>query len=159
MVNDVLRPGLFDADTFDVVCLFQVLDHVPNPNALLSECLRIMQPGGLILALNHDMEALTNRLMRDSSPIIDIEHTYLYSHETMRAIFANNGFQVREDGRAWNDYSLNYLARLFPFPNAIKPAVLGAISRTVGGVRLRAPLGNLYLVARKPGSTTSEVAP
>ena len=54
--------------------------------------------------------------MGERSPIIDVEHTYLYSPATMSAIFRRNSFDVLEVGRVWNDYSLRYLARLAPIP-------------------------------------------
>jgi SAM-dependent methyltransferase len=154
IVNDVMRPGLFPAESFDAVCLFQVFDHVPDPNLLLGACRDVLRPGGLILAVNHDVEALTNRLMRDRSPIIDVEHTYLYSRATMRTIFARNGFEVVEVGRVWNDYSLNYLAHLAPLPGRAKRSLLGLLAKTVGRRSVRVPLGNLYLIGRKPLSST-----
>ena len=146
IVTDIMRPGLFEPETFDVVCLFQVFDHVPDPNLLLQECRRVLRPGGLVLALNHNVEALSNRIMGERSPIIDVEHTYLYSPATMKAIFVRNGFDVLEGGRVWNDYSLNYLARLAPIPRFLRKAV----SVSVGRFTVRVPLGNLYLVARNP---------
>jgi SAM-dependent methyltransferase len=158
IVNDVMRPGLFDPETFDVVCLFQVFDHVSDPNHLLAECARVLRPGGLALAVNHDVEALTNRLMRERSPIVDVEHTFLYSLETMRAIFERNSFELVERGRVWNDYSLNYLARLAPLPSTVKTPLLAVLAATVGRLRLRVPLGNLYVVCRKPLSSTGERA-
>jgi hypothetical protein len=92
--------------------------------------------------------------MRDRSPIIDVEHTYLYSRATMRTIFARNGFEVVEVGRVWNDYSLNYLAHLAPLPGRAKRSLLGLLAKTVGRRSVRVPLGNLYLIGRKPLSST-----
>ena len=57
LVCDVMRPGLFAAERFDVICLFQVFDHIPDPSGLLAECHRILRPGGAVLALNHNVEA------------------------------------------------------------------------------------------------------
>ena len=150
IVQDVMKPGLFAPETFDVVCLFQVFDHLPDPNDVLGECRRVLRSGGLILALNHNVEALSNRIMGERSPIIDVEHTYLYSPATMRAIFAGNGFDVLEVGRVWNDYSLSYLARLAPIPRLPKALLMKAFSSAVGRLTVRVALGNLYLIARNP---------
>lgn len=151
VVRDMMRPGLFEAASFDVVCLFQVFDHLEDPNVVLAECRRVLRPGGLVLALNHDVDATTNRLMGERSPIIDVEHIYLYSRSTMDAIFARNGFDVLEVGRAWNDYSLRYLVRLAPFPPSLKRLLTnGFVSTLLGRVNVRIPLGNLYLLARNP---------
>ena len=150
IVQGVMKPGLFERDAFDVVCLFQVFDHIPDPNHLLRECRRVLCPGGLILALNHNVDALSNRILGARSPIIDVEHTYLYGPATMSAIFDRNGFEVLEVGRVWNDYSLGYLARLAPIPRRPKALLLRALQSWVGRVTVRVPLGNLCLIARNP---------
>ena len=51
-----------------------------------------------------------------------------------------------------NVYSARYLAQLVPMGAGLKRRLLGGrAGRALGSVRLRLPLGNLYLVARKPG--------
>ncbi len=151
IVCDVMRPGLFAPAQFDVICLFQVFDHVPDPASLLDECFRVLQPGGLVLAINHNITACSARLLRERSPIIDIEHTYLYSPATMSRLFAAHGFQIRRVGSVCNHYSLQYLFRLLPLPVAQKRVALGWLRcHSIGRLRLTVPLGNLHLVAQKP---------
>ena len=147
----MMRPGLFEADQFDVVCMFQVFDHIPDPEALLDECFRVMKPGGLILGLNHNVEAVSARLLGERSPIIDVEHMYLYSPKTMGHILTEHGFRVKEAGSVTNDYTVNYLARLLPLPSLLKSGVMSLFGKTaIGRIQLRVPLGNLYIVAQKP---------
>lgn len=147
----IMRPGLFDADQFDVICMFQVFDHIPDPDDLLDECFRVLKPGGLILGLNHNVEAVSARLLGERSPIIDVEHMYLYSPATMVHIFTEHGFQVRQSGSVTNDYTVRYLTRLLPLPRSIKSGVLGLFNKTpLGRIQMRVPLGNLFIVAQKP---------
>jgi SAM-dependent methyltransferase len=40
----------FSDDSFDVVCSFKVLAHVPNVGRALSEMVRVTRPGGIVLA-------------------------------------------------------------------------------------------------------------
>lgn len=151
IVCDVMRPGIFEADEFDAICMFHIFDHIPDPNELLLECLRILKPGGFILALNHNVESWSARLLGEKSPIIDIEHTFLYSPRTMRLIFKANGFGAIEQGCVWNTYSITYLFHLLPLPRRLKDVVLHTLKATVlGRFPLSLPLGNLYLIARKP---------
>ncbi len=151
IVCDIMRPGLFAADSFDVICIFQTFDHLPDPGSVLDECSRVLKPGGLLLCLNHNVRAVSARLLRARSPIIDIEHTYLYSPETFRRIFINHKFEVRHIGSAFNTYPLHYLVRLVPIPRNSKQRVIDMLQRSwVGNVSLRVPLGNMYLVAQKP---------
>ena len=153
LVCDIMRPGVFPANTFDVACVFQTFDHISDPGGLLDECLNVLKPGGFLLCLNHNAEAISARLLGERSPIIDIEHTYLYGPDTMTRIFELHGFKVRHVGRVWNDYALRYLARLLPLPAGMKSALVQALTSSVAGaIQLRVPLGNLYLVAQKPGA-------
>lgn len=152
IVCDVMRPGLFAPKQFDVICLFQVFDHVPNPKTLLDECFKVLKPGGLMLAINHNVAAVSARILGERCPIIDIEHTYLYSPATMSRIFTDHGFKVRRVGPVWNLYSLHYLVRLLPLRAAPRCAVLDWLQRyAIGRLRLHVPLGNLYFVAQKAG--------
>lgn len=146
----IMRPGLFEPDQFDVICMFQVFDHIPDPDKLLDECFRVLKPGGLILGLNHNIEAVSARLLKERSPIIDVEHMYLYSPATMGHIFAEHGFRLIQVGSVTNDYTLRYLTRLMPLPGRLKSFVLALFDKTpIGQIRLRVPLGNLYIVAKK----------
>jgi SAM-dependent methyltransferase len=150
---DILRPGLFPQDTLDVICMFQVFDHLPDPNASLQECFKLLKAGGHVLALNHDAGSLSARLLGEGSPIIDIEHTYLYDRRTMAAIFRKHGFEVLAAGGAVNHYSLQYLSQLMPLPAAVKVGILAALRKTkMGRLGLTVALGNLFLIARKPSA-------
>ena len=151
IVCDIMRPGLFKPEQFDVICLFQVLDHIPDPGTLLDECFRVLKSGGLMLCINHNVDAVSARLLKEGSPIIDIEHTYLYSPTTMSRLLIAHGFQVKRVGTLINTYTLHYLVRLVPLPTVFKHRVLAWLKGSpVGRIRLSAPLGNLYLIAQKP---------
>jgi hypothetical protein len=57
---------------------------------------------------------------------------------------------VVESGSVWNDYTLGYMARLLPLPRGVKGALLRfLVWSRIGSARVRMPLGNLYLVAKR----------
>lgn len=148
IVLDVLRPGVFPDNSFDVICMFQVFDHLPDPNTALDVCRRLLKPGGHVLALNHDASSFSARLMGESSPIIDIEHTYLYDRKSMAAMFHKHGFQVLSTGSALNHYSLHYLIQLMPLPRDLKEAVLRLLRPTrIARVGVTVSPGNLFVIA------------
>jgi hypothetical protein len=67
---------------------------------------------------NHNIESWSARFLGEKSPIIDIEHKYLYSPTTMRRIFEINGYEVKEEGNVWNTYSITYLFHLLSLPSS-----------------------------------------
>jgi SAM-dependent methyltransferase len=128
--------------------MFQVFDHLPDPGASLDELHRAMRPGGLALFLNHDAASWSARMLGARSPIVDVEHFYLYSRETIAKLLKAHGFEVVESGSVRNQYTLGYMARLLPLPG--KAAVLRFLDSThLASPRVRLPLGNLYAVGRR----------
>lgn len=153
IVCDVMGPGLFPDGSFDAVCLFQVFDHLPDPGAVLDASLKVLRSGGVLLCLNHNVNAWSSRLMRERSPIVDVEHPYLYSPGTIAHIFSQHGYRVLEQGRVFNTAAVRYLAQLLPIPTAPRRRLIKILRTTgLGRVKLRLPLGNLYLIAQKPSS-------
>jgi SAM-dependent methyltransferase len=149
---DMMRPGLFTPEQFDVVCMFQVLDHIPDPGILVEECFKILKPGGLVLCLNHNIASASARLLQERSPIIDIEHTYLYCPVTISHLFKKHGFYVRHVGTTYNRYTISYFMHLVPLPTALKTSLLNFLKGSpVERIPLSIRLGNLYIVAQKPG--------
>ena len=156
VICDVLRPGLLEDGQFDVACLFQVFDHLPDPGAALDHCRDALKPGGSILLFNHNVSAISARLLGRRSPIIDLEHTYLYDPVTLAALCRAKGLMVDKAGSAWNWCSLSYLAHLLPLPGSLKRAAFRALRLSrLGRLNLLLPLGNLYVIARKPARVES----
>ena len=158
IVCAMMGPGLFPEASFDAICLFQVLDHLFDPAGAIETCFQLLKPGGFILALNHNVRALSARILKERSPIVDIEHTYLYSPASIRRLFSRFGFEVKETGSVRNLYSLGYVARLVPLPGPLKKALLATLGGTgVGRLRVKVPLGNLYAIGQKPAGLTGGV--
>lgn len=147
-----MRHGLFTPHSFDALSLFQVFDHLPDPGNVLDEAARILKPGGALLILNHNVEALSARVLGERSPIIDIEHTYLYSPTTLSALLWKHGFMALEKGTVWNRLTIRYLVHLLPLPPRTKEHLLRALDVLHAvNVPVMAPLGNLYVIARSSG--------
>lgn len=152
---EIMRPGLFPPESFDMVCMFQVFDHFPDPTGVLSACHEVLRPGGVVLAINHNVEAISACLLGERSPIFDIEHTFLWSAGTMARLFQASGFEVLKTGSVWNRFSLGYLAHLSPLPAALKRPALACLEATgLARLPVSLPLGNLFLLARKVGKPT-----
>jgi SAM-dependent methyltransferase len=151
IVCDIMRPGLFPPEQFDVVCFFHMLDLVPDPGALLNECWRVLKPGGLILCVNNNVQAVSARLLKERSPIVEIKHAFLFGQATMDRLFTAHGFTVCHVRPIWNRFTLRYLAHMAPLPSAPKRILLGGLDRLLlGRVPVSLPVGNMELVARKP---------
>ena len=61
---DIERPLPFDDDTFDVVNLADVIEHLPNPEALLRELQRVTRQGGSVVVSTPQRETPFKSLAR-----------------------------------------------------------------------------------------------
>jgi SAM-dependent methyltransferase len=61
--HDLCRPPLpFSSQSFDMISLFAVLEHLPRPSIVLDEILRILRPNGLLVITVPNAANLRNRL-------------------------------------------------------------------------------------------------
>lgn len=156
-IRPFIKQGMFSKEMFanqkfDCICIFQTLDHLIDPNKVISDAYAILNPGGIIISINHNEKALTAKIFGEKSPIIDIEHTYLYNPKTMRTIFEKNGFVVEKIFYPKSLHYTGYLFSLLPIrPVGLKKAVHSFLDFTrISRIPLFIPLGNLGVVARKP---------
>jgi SAM-dependent methyltransferase len=149
---DFLKDGVFEKGAFNCIFFFQTLDHIYEPVQFLNACHSLLAPGGFILALNHDVESLSAKILGERSPIIDIEHSHLYSKETIRKLFSKCGFRPIETFSSRNIISLKYLLWLMPLPKKLKLKLLnskGRFDNFLSKHKLKLKLGNLCIIGQK----------
>ncbi len=143
IVNKPFTAKLFKPSSFDFIFFLQTLDHIPDPNKFLSECRKILKPGGYILSFHHNVESFSARLLGERSPIFDIEHTHLYSFATTQAIFTKEKMNVVRIYSPLNTLSIAHFMWLLPIPPKLKQfSTILRLSFTI-------PLGNICIIARK----------
>jgi SAM-dependent methyltransferase len=150
IIVDIFRPGLFKKNFFDVVCCFQTFDHIPDPNGFLKECYSVLKKRGLVLFLNHDASSISAKIMGERSPIIDIEHTYLFDKKTMEKMFKKHNFKVIEIKDATNIHHLSHWLDLFPLSKSVKLILLNILKALhLDKIKIKLNPGNIVLVAIK----------
>ena len=82
-------------NSFDVVTLFYVIEHVPNPVSLLTEVKRVLKPNGLVV-LRWPHSTPIVRILGPLSRKLDLYHTpyhlYDFSPETIEKVLVLTGF-------------------------------------------------------------------
>jgi len=150
-IIDIMRPGLIPDNTHDLVAMFHVMDHLPDPLDTLRVCVSALKPGGTFVVAVHNFNSWSSKLLRRKSPIIDVEHTYLYTDETVRKLFESAGLINIRTGSYRNRYSIAYLIHLFPFPNKIKMRILtSSLGKLLQMIKISVPLGNMWASGQKP---------
>lgn len=145
MVEDIFRSELVGQRHFDLAASFHVLDHLPNPLDVLRQVTEVLNPGGRLLLVCHDVDAFSAKLLRDFSPIFDVEHIYLFSENTLSRLLVTLGLEVERIGPLANTYPLGYWLRMAPFFKHLLPWLPESLLRK----SLTVKAGNLFALARK----------
>ena len=92
-----LEGAAFPAGTSDVVTLFDVLEHVPDPRALLSGVRRTLKPGGLLVVQSPNLDSFMARLMKENwNWLTPPDHLYHFTPGALVRLLENGGFRVAE---------------------------------------------------------------
>jgi SAM-dependent methyltransferase len=155
-VQGLIREGVFvEQDfapaSFDLICCFQTLEHVPDPRALAVSCSRLLRPGGMLALVTHDYTAPLNRLLGRRSPIVDIEHLQLFCRSSLDRLLTDAGLKALAMSTIVNRYPLRYWVRLAPLSPSVR-SVIGGLLRVTGLDRacLGVNVGNVLAIGRKP---------
>jgi 2-polyprenyl-3-methyl-5-hydroxy-6-metoxy-1,4-benzoquinol methylase len=82
----------FPDAAFDAVTLCHSIEHVPDPAALLRECLRILKPGGRLVLATPNTGSLGHRLFGAAWLHLDTpRHLQLFNRNSMAALIAAAG--------------------------------------------------------------------
>ena len=147
---DVVRQGLIDDNSEDLVVIFHVLDHLPDPLAVLKLINQMLKPGGAICIAVHNVNSISSKLLKNRSPIFDVEHTYLYSKKTILRLLEQAGFESVRVKHYKNSYSLAYLLHLVPISRNVRKRILSStFGDWLSKVRVTVPLGNMWATAVK----------
>lgn len=148
---EMFTKNSFSPNSFDCICIFQTLDHLLDPVKMLEDALALLKPGGVLIAINHNLSSLSSKVLREKSPIIDIEHTYLYDKNTIRKLFEKSGFEVVKVFFPYSRHSIGYLFSLLPIqPVGLKRFTHKLLDKTsLSNIPLFVPIGNLGIFAKK----------
>jgi len=150
-----IREGIFDEadfqpESFDLICCFMTMEHVPDPGVLARAAYRLLRSGGAFVTVTHDYRGLLNRVLGSRSPIIDIEHMQLFSRASIRALFERAGYRDVRVRALRNSYALDYWLRLTPVPARAKDVLQRAAAKVgLAKRKIAVDVGNIMCVGTK----------
>ena len=146
----------FADGSFDVITMFDVIEHVPDPTRDMQVVWAMLKPGGLFIVSTPNIDGLFPRLSLKVAGALDYwphpeppHHLYQFSVRTLSAMLAKAGFKVEGERQINIDLAYSFGT----------PATLAKMPKRLAYAALFAPIAKLgpwvgqgdwfYLAARK----------
>jgi 2-polyprenyl-3-methyl-5-hydroxy-6-metoxy-1,4-benzoquinol methylase len=155
VVEGTMATTGFDDASFDVITLWDVIEHLEYPSAELGQVQRLLKPGGLLVAHTMDLDSLFARLMGRRWPWLMEMHLYYFTRQTLTLLMEKAGFEVLAIKAQGRYLRLGYLAtRIAAFSQTLGNALESSFARLkLGNRAIPINLGDLVTIyARKPAS-------
>lgn len=128
-----LREQSYGHNTFDAVMMSHVIEHVADPVELLTECYRILKPGGVLSLVTPNIESIGSRFFgRHWFHLDPPRHLVLYNVKAIQALANKAGFTNMRIGTTirdahalfWASYSISRQGR---FVMGSQPGLIGKV--------------------------------
>lgn len=108
------HPGLlqeqgFEDGQFDLLSLFDVIEHVPDPTDLLKECIRVLKPGGFLLVNFPDFGSWPSIIMGRKWPFLLGVHLHYYTRSTLKRQLSKHPVELLSWKPYWQSLQLGYV--------------------------------------------------
>ncbi len=143
----------FSGRKFDVVTMWDVIEHVSDPASELRRAYQFLNPGGWLAVHTMDIDSLLARIMGNRWPWLMDMHLYYFSQITLQEMIRRSGFEIVWSGSQGRYLRLGYIASRLGGLSPYLGRVSASAIKRLGLSRLAIPInfGDLFTIyARKP---------
>ncbi|MBV8161815.1 MAG: class I SAM-dependent methyltransferase [Acidimicrobiia bacterium] len=149
--NETVSERASSSDHYDVLTMWDVVEHLGDPRTELKAAFRLLEPGGSLHLSTIDAGSRVARALGRRWPWLMDMHLFYFDRTTITRLLEQAGFRVERVGRYTHVVSLDYLlsktgaaiAGLHPIAEAV---------RTAAPEHWRVPVNlgdNMHVVARR----------
>ncbi len=146
-----LESASFPEQSFQVITLFDVIEHVHSPNQALASVHRWLSPGGLLVMSLPNVDSWVAKAMGKHWVLLLREHLWYFSPDTVARLLQRAGFELVQTRPKWVSFSFaNIATRLAQYPGALAAASGKLVqSQLLRRAYARFPMGEMDVVARR----------
>ena len=133
--------------SFDAITLWDVLEHVPDPLAMLHRCRTLLRPGGYIFLNVPDLDSIQARLLKNRWPLLLAEHLNYFNRRSLRLCGQRAGLKLIRFGRRRACFSVEYVVYRLSQHSIPGIRLLHRLAQSpVGRLLIPVSLGETYAV-------------
>jgi dolichol-phosphate mannosyltransferase len=157
--NSLLSEADLAPESFDVITVWDVIEHFGDPMAEVERLQRLLRPGGLLALSTMDVESGFARLLGPRWPWFMRMHLYYFSPETLRAMLGRYGLDVTSVRRHRRIVSVRYFLEKGAAQTKTFGVLLRAIAKLPGLGHIHVPINfgdiiNVYAVKTQKKSVS-----
>ena len=94
LTGDILKTKL-PVNSFDVVCMFDVIEHLKNPKSYIKVIKKLLKKNGLVVIETGDIDSLLPKLQKINWRLITPPyHLQYFSQKTLTQLLVKQGFDI-----------------------------------------------------------------
>lgn len=151
-----LHPGtIFDMPvekgSIDLLTLWDVIEHTPDPRAVLARAFELLTPDGVLVMSWPDNASGAARLLGSKWPFLLTVHLYYFTPATMTGLLRRTGFRALDYRKHWQTLEVGYVGmRAAPYLGPLAGLVRAPIRRLgLEHLPLAYWVGQTMVVAKK----------
>jgi len=91
-----LDPNNYEAGSFDVVCSFEVVEHLTHPVEEWARMASLLRPGGLLYATTPNYKCVSHFVAKGEWSVVNYpEHLNYFTPRTLKALAQSQGFRKK----------------------------------------------------------------
>lgn len=151
-----IRPGgvfeqNYEPGQFDVVTLWDVIEHTTNPRATLEHCRTLLKPGGLLIVNYPDIGSWIARLLGRRWLFLTSVHLHYFDRITIRRLLESTHFEVAEVRPHVQRLELDYVLKRASILSSGLASAARRVTSALGVSRIQVPywLGQTFVAGRR----------
>ncbi|KKQ30075.1 MAG: Methyltransferase type 12 [Candidatus Shapirobacteria bacterium GW2011_GWE1_38_10] len=146
-----LKEAKFKDNYFDVITMWDVIEHLPNPDSELKEICRVLKPGGMLVVNYPDIGTPVARVMGSKWWFLFSTHLFYFDRRLMKKLLEKNNFENFEFKAYWQTISWGHLAEMLGLYSVTFSKIIKRILVRLGWekVRVRYYAGQNTVIVRK----------
>lgn len=140
----------YPAESFDLITLIHVIDHVRYPNETISNIYFHLKRGGYALIATHDIDSLLSHILGRHFIAYSVQHVSYFSPRTLIKMIEQNQLTHIKTLKTLTTYAMDHLIE-----NGIQHPFLSKHLRRwfhllrLGTIKISFPFGNFEVIVKK----------
>jgi 2-polyprenyl-3-methyl-5-hydroxy-6-metoxy-1,4-benzoquinol methylase len=151
VITGILADANVPRDYFDVVTMWDVIEHLTDPAAEIRNVHRVLKPGGIFAIHTIDIESAFARAMGRRWPWLMEMHLYYFSPRTLGKMLEQNGFAVISSSAQGRFLRLGYFITRIAAYSKFAAGILNAAAKRLNLLEAAIPVnfGDLFTLYAK----------